>query len=757
VEAEEKQVDPFAIYSACGAVFPDGDGDNYLSLCLKFKMDHQTQVRAIFEQAPNPCFSVIDAIGGGLNWPNLRALLHVESTRDILLALLVPSENQQARLKESEAWVTESKELLDESIGLSLKTRGKTWTSIADEVWRYILFSEFVFDLPGVMPDCLQDVPCAKDAARPLIYDICEQLRSDNRTQTTYIQRAETVERELDLINGCSQVKDLGTRDTFPFEERTFLRNSMEALIKNDTDTIRNVLSCHSQSVWTGKGESQVQWDLLQAALALIESCQDNERFLAEKARSMDVLIDFYIDHFRKVDQRQREFEQSLSDYAWQDANGIMVPIQEQVRKHYGKLVEKVQSLFIKHFLNHGWPLADRLANSDIFDKLVAPKLKQSGNKVAYFMVDALRYELGVELAKQLAEEGKVDLKPALVQLPSITPVGMASLLPGASKGLCLVKNEKGLIPYIDNVAVGNVIQRMDLIKKLYGHRFQEGRLEEFVRNRFKVGGDVELLVLRSAEIDSHFENNPDTAPTEIIDALKRIRVAIRKLKDLGFKQVIIVSDHGFVMNTHAGAGDCCPKLQGNWINVHDRCLLGDGGNDGNHYCISAEKAGIRGDFQFIAGPLSMASYQGGLLYYHGGVSLQECIVPVICLELEQDRKPVMKQAKVLINYKNGAKRITTRLPVIEVSIESQNLFSIDSDFEILLEAYDKKGNVVGGSKPGGLVNAATGTITLRPGDKVQVTLKMDMEFEGTFKLKALDPSTMMVYSQLDLETDYTV
>ena len=30
MEDEEKQKDPFALYGACGAVFPSGDGDSYL-------------------------------------------------------------------------------------------------------------------------------------------------------------------------------------------------------------------------------------------------------------------------------------------------------------------------------------------------------------------------------------------------------------------------------------------------------------------------------------------------------------------------------------------------------------------------------------------------------------------------------------------------------------------------------------------------------------------------------------------------------
>ena len=32
---EEKQADPFSIYAQSGAVFPQDDGDDYLSLCLR--------------------------------------------------------------------------------------------------------------------------------------------------------------------------------------------------------------------------------------------------------------------------------------------------------------------------------------------------------------------------------------------------------------------------------------------------------------------------------------------------------------------------------------------------------------------------------------------------------------------------------------------------------------------------------------------------------------------------------------------------
>ncbi|MCY4355934.1 MAG: PglZ domain-containing protein, partial [Gammaproteobacteria bacterium] len=162
-------------------------------------------------------------------------------------------------------------------------------------------------------------------------------------------------------------------------------------------------------------------------------------------------------------------------------------------------------------------------------------------------------------------------------------------------------------------------------------------------------------------------------------------------------------------------------------------------------------------DFANIAGPLSMAAYKTSMLYYHGGASLQECVVPVISLQIDAPKQSPISQATIVLNYKNSTKRITTRLPVIEISLETQDMFSVGSDFEILLEAHDKRGNVVGEAKPGGLVNPATGTITLKPGEKMQITLRMQMDYEGKFKVKALNPSTMVAFCQLDLETDYTV
>ena len=403
---EAKQADPFSAVGACGDVFPHSDSDSFESICLKAKPEQATAIRQIFAADPHASFAVIDAIGGGQGWPQLRALLGVDSGRDSLLALLVPNPAQEQALKGSDTWSQEARELLKTSIGLTLRTKGKTWSPIAEELWRFVLFSEFAFDLPGPLPAGLADIPCASEAARPIIEGLCENLRSDRRFQPQYIDRAEAIEAELALPEQCQGIKNLGVKDTFPFEERTFLAHAIDAYLKDDIDAVRQILDQHQRSVWTGKGESRAQWDLMRAALELTLRCEDLERQLGSHTKSMESLLDFYASSLRDMDRLHREFEQTLADYEWQDTKGLMSPIKAQARKHYGKLAEKVQLVFSRHIQASGWPTPGGLSNADVFDRIVAPRLQQNGHKVAYFLIDALRYELGVALEKQLAEDG---------------------------------------------------------------------------------------------------------------------------------------------------------------------------------------------------------------------------------------------------------------------------------------------------------------------------------------------------------------
>lgn len=750
---EEKQYDPFAIFGAVGAAFPDGDGDEYLSLCLKAKPDQATEIRRIFSTNSKPAFEVIDAIGAGSGWPTLQALLRVESARDILFVLLAPSELQLKVLKKNNTWIEEANLLCQSTLGLTLTTKIHTWSAIADELWRFLLFSEFDLDLPVDLPASLTNVPKAPVEAHHLVADLCDRLRNDRRTQAVYIERAEVIEQDLNLAAHCLQIDDFGERDTFPFEERACFDQAVDALKRDHLENLHRLIERHDRSVWVSRVENETQWNLLVSATNLVKACEDGMRQLPEHKGKMYSLVSYYLQNLKEIDRRQREFEQAIADQI--DLDEPSRDVMQHARKTYKKIVNDVHDIFLRHLEKGGWPYETSLANADVFEKFIAARLSQSGYRVAFIMVDAMRYELGVELAKQIDEMGQVELQAACAQVPTITPVGMASLLPEASQGLRLTLQDDRLVVQINDLDLNSVTQRMALIQARYGARFQQMDLSQFVRENPKLDQKVELFVLRTNEMDNQFETNPESAPGLISRTFQKVRVALHRLQMQGFQDAILVTDHGFFLNSSLEPGDVCAKPPGKWLNVHDRLLLGDGSSDIANLVLSAEKVGLKGDFNQIAVPCSLVAYRAGQVYFHGGISLQEAIVPVISLHFQAIDQGISSHLTVKLSYNRGAK-ITTHVPVIEIEASTANLFAQAT--ELLLEAHDQKGNVVGEAKPGSFVDPATRIITIKPAETIQITLKMDLEFEGKFTIKALDPTTQTAMGEaLQLETDYMV
>jgi hypothetical protein len=768
MEEEDKQKDPFALYAAAGCVFPDPErsGDNYRDICLKAKPDQATEIRELFAQNDNPSFDIINAIGGGVNWPTLQAALGAEGAANLLFKFMVAGKDAQVKLSAESSWVTEAQSLLSSSLGLSLRTKQSSWSAISDELWRFVLFSEFVFDLNEGIPSSLSDVPIAKNSAKPIIEELGDNLRKHTDFQNLYIERAAAIEKELKLDSICSDITKLGKRDTFPFEEKCYLKQAIQALLADDGDITRKIVGEHANSVWSSNSDSLVNWELVKSSQRLIETCIDLDRELPSFSKNQADLIEYYQSSLRRADQLHREFEQAVNDCS--DAEDLMPGVVDLVRKNYRELVETVQLKFT-HFVDKaGWPPQGFMSNTQVFDTKVEPLLKNGGTRVAYLMVDALRYELGYELNKQLVEDADAHLSVAFATLPSITPVGMASLLPGAYDKLSVHVKDGTTTPLFDGKPVSDVTSRMGIFKSQYGDRFKEMPLKDFMKLSKKktIESSIELLVLRSTEIDSFFENHPEDAPAMMQRELKQIRQAVNKLQIQGFQKVFIVTDHGFYMNNAQEVGDVVTKPDTTWKVEHQRILLGNGNLDSHHYSLTSEHTGIKTDILKFAGPRSLSPYRRGMLYYHGGLSIQECLVPVIEITLKSSPMKPSSSASVVLDYKKGVKRITARFAVITLKLLwlAGDLFGDAEDLDgvdILLEAHTGKGvntKVVGEAIPGEHVNAATGTVRLEPGKAIKITLKMDPEFEGKFMVKAIDPVTNSILGDaLELETDYAV
>ena len=59
-------------------------------------------------------------------------------------------------------------------------------------------------------------------------------------------------------------------------------------------------------------------------------------------------------------------------------------PLVDHARDSYRKFAEEVQERFVSAVQSEGWPLSGRTRNTEVFDKFVAPALKERKRRVAF-------------------------------------------------------------------------------------------------------------------------------------------------------------------------------------------------------------------------------------------------------------------------------------------------------------------------------------------------------------------------------------
>jgi hypothetical protein len=749
---EERRRNPYQAFALAGGCFPDGDGETFHGLCRQAAPERVAAVDALFA-AGRPDFATVNSlIAGSTNWPKLKTLLGAESAVEIAVAVLSPSPVQEEKLKVDESWVPELKQFLDSTLGLKLQTKGQRRAGIAAEVWRYTLFSEFTFDLPGALPDALRDVPRADASRVTLVYGICDRLRGADAHQLVYMDAAETVASDLQLLKHMQGVTELGDRDTFAFEERIYLDVFKNAALAEDYAKAENVSRLRNNSIWVARnGERKQLWTIADRALQLIKESRDLTPLINKLGTVTAAIVDFYCARFRKLDTLQRSFEQAVAD-AYGELESLDALVAE-ARVFYRKAADLLQMKFLDAVVRDGWPVEGRTAATSVFDRFVAPWLKDR-KKTAYFLIDAFRYELAAELLNELSGTYATTLDAVCAQLPGTTPVGMAALMPREAGALSVEMIAGKLVPLVGSRKVFVPDERLECVQSVYGDMCHMRDLDELVSKQVKLDEKTRLLLVKTTDIDAVGEINALEARRMMPQLMQKLLAGVRKVAKLGFERVVFATDHGFVLLDDIGAGNVVDKPSGDWTVQKDRFLFGKGSSGPGVRSFDTNALGIPCPGQTYAVPVTLGVFCRGNPYYHGGLSLQECVLPVLSVDLGgPEAAQAASSPEVRLSYKGGStSKITTRRPMIEISVFKTGLF--DETIEFSLAAY-AAGKLVGEAGSCDHVNNATGLVTVRPKEAVKVPLRMDEEFQGSFEVRAVDPVTLYNYAVLKLRTDY--
>jgi hypothetical protein len=617
---------------------------------------------------------------------------------------------------------------------------------------RYLLINEFRNDLRCDAPETLEIVPVAgdKDESKH-IATVISALRAQKGD--TYIQLADGIEGEFSLANAGIDPAHLGSIDTFRFEERCLLHHAASLITFGDFKRALEVVAGRGHSFWVDRPDffgRLAQWEACRL-MAELGAIVDTVRPVLERTPPVATQwVESYAEEggWHQVDLAQRALESWVAGMEDDPEEPLERALLLTRRKHEALLKDMAKG-FTAALEASSWATPGVLHQTSIYPELVEP----CGVRVAYFFVDAMRFEMGVDLVKQLTFAQDLRLKPAVAALPSITPMGMAALLPGASSSFSVVEHNGKLASKIDDNILPAFRERLRLLKAVRPDA-EEIRLDNLllwssskVENKL---GSAPLVVVRSQEIDALGESGQELLARQVMDSMiGNIKRAVRKLSKLGIEEFVITSDHGHQFSVRKAEDMKMDRPGGNEVDQHRRFWAGHGGQTPTAAVrVSGSELGYETDLEFIF-PRGLAVFNAGgdLAFHHGGCSLQEMVVPVLTLRMPSSQVATTEGPTVSI--KGYPSQLTNRTCSCQLMFEGDMFQQEAIAAQVVLIS---EGQEVGraGMAPDAEFDPATATVQLLPNTEVSIGLMLTTKNINVVRIVVQDPETDAVLAQSD-------
>lgn len=550
-----------------------------------------------------------------------------------------------------------------------------------------LLITDLAYALGDDLPDSLKHFVLPYSNQSNVVVCLA-QWRDSSSKGRSYDSLSRMTAKAVGLSASLAQIKldTLLQAETFLDIEKVIARKLRDRVIGTaatiNADDIIQMAQARQDKHWANirlEDRAEVPRKALNAAYEAIIKAAEFFALKNAYAGEFDydtakALYDAYCKELYKFDQFYRLFCE-YADLAEAQGWGLLKDLQETVEDAYCNwYLEPLASKWGQLATTDQWAIEDVLNQYDFYRhrvRWVAGKKKSRGKVTAYVIIsDAFRYEAAEELTGLLNGKYRftAELQSILGVLPSYTALGMAVLLPHDK---CTV-NDKGDI-LVDGKPCASAQQRNAILAKHHGlavkapdllkMKKEEGR--DFVR-------DKDIVYIYHNTIDAM----GDSAPTEA-QTIRAVRNAIDELADvvrfvinnLNGSQIFITADHGFLYTTRKPGETEKNKLTDkpkSAVKRNKRYLIGRKLPEVKHSHTGklSNTAGIdpETDMAFaLPKGLSLFYFTGGSRFIHGGMSLQEVVVPVvIAKQVHGKGKQDTKERKVSVQVLGANFRITT-------------------------------------------------------------------------------------------------
>lgn len=744
--------DPFANYAAIGSTFGDRPQHSPRSLATQALPALEADIAALFEQG-SPDLGMVDGLGSrpGAESPLVKKALSTDYPVDCITQLIGNFKPTCDRLDAVEGSAYQLAELLGQYLGWERPANKRKASEIFDRFPQFLLLSEFAFDLPGELPEALGNLPQAAAAKRDIVYHCCDSVRDNSTCRDGYIKCAERLEDELKLKALCADTVALGCRDTFPFEMLTYLRQVQEKALAGELKEAQAIVRSRAASIWRQVAEYNLAWKFAEHALELLRACDDQQGHLPTSGTSVREHVEIYgrEDGLWLIDRIQRRLESVATNLVDKEA---LAPLLEHARKTYRRIIDKEQDCFLSAVKREHWPPDGVRLQKQAWKHMVQPAIDK-GERVAFFWVDALRYEMGRDLEEGLHKVGSVSLEYAACVMPTSTPYGMAALLPEADQSWEIIERNGELMPAVAGQALPGVRERLAFISARYGDRQTDLKLSDVLTKTDKVLTkalkDKDILIVRSQEIDAIGEHMDQlNARRSMENVIGDVTRACHTLARIGFQRIVLTGDHGHVLvpEPEIPPGDIISDPAGIWPGRKRRCRIGKATQsvDGairftpNDLGVDApaEEFWVASGYRVFGGAAPTC-------YFHEGLSLQEALVPFIVVEC-QSTNEASGTGNLTLSYRY--EQLRNRIFSIKLAYGGSFLAET---LVVRVEVYDgpqAKAAQIGTAQECDARDPGTGFIKIEMGQEVQIPLAINAmvdadDFE-TADIRVLDSAT---------------
>lgn len=452
---------------------------------------------------------------------------------------------------------------------------------------------------------------------------------------------ARYVEDEAHLPQRFSQlaVEDLMDTEVFPCINECLLTSLMKEISDHiiQVDTIKATVEKRRTFVWYDSVSNYYD-GLLQVA--------NMQSFFIDHSSGFHTVEPHevwkeYTEDYYQMDTWYRRFHLCFQK-CLKESN----PLLDDLFKHVTEKVEGLYSHWFLGQLGQNWSdaaaesleLAGRIMlerhQTNFYEKIVSKK----GRRVFVIISDAFRYEVAAELVEQLRREtqSKVELSSMEALFPTVTKYGMAALLP--HNKLQVAERPNGLLTVTADGQPTDVGYRDKILKSKnrasvalkYDNIIGMKRAE-----RAALVKGMEVVYIYHDKVDEASHTSDSAVFPACEEAIVEIKNLVRIIvNEFGGTNIVITADHGFLytyspLTEDSKVDKTTPGDQD--VEIDRRYLITRAGSKPK-YLLPVKFIGTEAGYEAWAPRenVRIKKKGGGLNYVHGGISLQEMVVPVI-------------------------------------------------------------------------------------------------------------------------------